>query len=127
MLRQRRPSRRRGHGLALRTFLMLLRRRNTCRKSQATPSILTITSNIIYGKANGTLADSRNAGGLLSPGAKSVYSAEKNSLLAPLNSVAKPPYEYALDGISNTLAISEALVNLELRGTAPFCRGRIAR
>ncbi len=90
----------------LKTFLDDIKKRHTYRNSEPTTSILTITSNVVYGKFTGSLPDGRRAWTPLAPGANPSYGAEQSGLLASLNSVAKIPYVWALDGISNTQSMN---------------------
>ena len=90
----------------LKTFLEKIKRRHTYRNSEPTTSLLTITSNVVYGEATGAMPDGRAAFTPFSPGASPSYGAEQNGLVASLNSVAKIPYHWSLDGISNTQTIN---------------------
>jgi len=90
----------------LKTFVEKIKMRHTYRDSEPTTSLLTITSNVVYGEATGAMPNGRPAFTPFSPGGSPSYGAEKNGLVASLNSVAKIPYHWSLDGISNTQTIN---------------------
>ena len=90
----------------LKTFMEKIKKRHTYRDAEPTTSLLTITSNVVYGEATGAMPNGRPAFTPFSPGGSPSYGAEQNGLVASLNSVAKIPYHWSLDGISNTQTIN---------------------